>query len=353
MNLYFSDEKYKEKALNASYDKNNNNNTKEDAFLMLIKDIKQENLDNLCLIMQTYYKYYSIDLTIEECYNLTQGIENENVALNKKTKNLIYQLAYFCIERGKTLGNNTIMEGRINTSDWISHSLFEGKLAGQLASRMGIDEEMATKLGILHDYGRKFVHNSGHIIKGYEALVDKGWEQEAIGCLTHSFLAGGRSAWNDEPEDGFYMSTEGKPCKETNTKMDDIKLFLDKYNFTKYDLILNIADLMATSYGIVSPSERIADIATRRENIDKQPNRGYFLAELRNKLLEAMQDMGNEIPQKMKYELKATSYVSLQKIKEEFEDASELFYTDYQIFLKDEGKEKENRETNDDDIEKE
>lgn len=335
MNLYFSDRKYLEKAINTKYGENDSSNTKEDAFLLLIKGIEPENLDNLTLLMQAYYKYTGKDLSEEECYGLTQGIENENVALTKKTKNLIYQLAYFCIERGKPLGTNTIMEGKINTSDWISHSLFEGKLAGHIASRMGLNVEMATKLGILHDYGRKFVHNTGHIIKGYEALVDEGWEQEAIACLTHSFLGGGRSAWNDEPEEGFYMLENGCPYKRQNAMNDDIKQFLDKYKFTKYDLILNISDLMATSYGIVAPAERIADIATRRNNIDEMPNRGYFLAEFRNKLLEIMQDMGYEVPKEKKYELRATKEMTLQKIKEEFEDASELFYSAYQRSLQD------------------
>ena len=154
MNLYFSDRKYLEKATNAKFDENNNHNTKEDAFMLLIKGTGPENLDNLTLLMQAYYQYTGKDLSEEECYGLTQGKETENVALTMKTKKLIYQLAYFCIERGKPLGTNTIMEGKINTSDWIAHSLFEGKLAGQLASKLGLDLEKAIKLGILHDYGR-------------------------------------------------------------------------------------------------------------------------------------------------------------------------------------------------------
>ena len=332
MNLYFSDRKYLEKAINSKYDEDNKN-TKEDAFLLLIKGIEPENLDNLILLMQAYYKYTGKDLSIEECYDLTQGKENEIVSLTNKTKNLIYPLAYFCIGKGKSLGNKLTEDGKHNCSNWISHSLYEGKLAGQLAFKMGLNVELATKLGILHDYGRKFEHNSGHIIKGYEALVNQEWEQEALGCLTHSFLGGGRSAWNDEPEEGFYLLETGIPYKRQNAMNDDIRQFLDKYEFTKYDLVLNISDLMATSYGIVSPAERIADIETRRNNIDEMPNRGYFLAEFRNKLLETMQDMGYDVPKDKKYELRATSNITLQKIKEEFEDASEMFFDAYQRSL--------------------
>ena len=333
MELKFSNDKYRKKALNFKF--NQNQKTKEDAFFQLLEGIDAKDLDNLTSIMQFFYKYNGKDLTIEECYGLTQGKECQSIELNQKTKSVIYKLAYFCIEKGKPLGNNTIADGEINTSDWIAHSLYEGKLAGQLAARMGLDVEKATKLGILHDYGRKFIHNSEHIIKGYEALVDKGWDQEAIGCLTHSFLDGKRSSWNDEPEDGFYILADGSIGNKSNANSDDVKLFLNSYEFTKYDLILNISDLMATSYGIVSPAERIIDIAIRRKNIDKMPNRGYFLAELRNKLLELMEEMGYEVPKDKKYELKATSDISLQKIKEEFEDASDLFYSAYQKSLED------------------
>ena len=42
-------------------------------------------------------------------------------------------------------------------------------------------------------------------------------------------------------------------------------IFLSKYEYTAYDLILTLSDLMATDHGIVSPSERIADIETRRK----------------------------------------------------------------------------------------
>ena len=332
MELNFSDEKYREKALSASYDKYSSQHSVEDAFFLLIKDVKKEDLSNLSRLVQGYFKIkeQNIELSEEEAYKLTQGTNVEDkVILDEKNKNIIYRLAYLCIEKGIPLGNNTIMDGKINTSHWISHALFEGKLAGQLASKVGLNVEMATKLGILHDYGRKIVHNNGHIIKGYEALIDEGWDAEAIGCLTHSFLAGGRSAWNDEPEEGFFLDEEGNACCKQDAKKDDISNFLENYKYTKYDVILNISDLMATSYGIVSPAERIIDIATRRKNIDQMPNRGYFLAEFRNKLLEILEDMGSEIPEEIKYELKANS-ASLQKIKEEFEDTSDLFYSEYQ-----------------------
>ena len=84
---------------------------------------------------------------------------------------------------------------------------------------------------------------------------------------------------------------------------------------------------MATSYGIVSPSERIADIATRRKKFDPA-NRGYFLAELTNKLTEMLEDIGREVKEHNK--VKASKGVTLEEITQKFEIASDLFFEEYQ-----------------------
>ncbi len=332
MGLYFSNDYYKEKALQDAKKELDSKKSVQDAVLLLIEGIELEDLSNLCEIIQNHFKNLnpSINLSIEECYRLTQGDSIEDkVVFDENIKNLIYNSAYKCISNGKSLGNKTIMDGKINTSDWMGHSLWEGKLAGQLAQSIGLDVPTAQKLGILHDYGRKIIQNLEHVPRGYEALSDKGWDYEAIGCLTHSFLAGGRCSCNEQAEEGFYVDDEGNSHWREGTKKDDITLFLEEYTFTKYDIILNLADLMATSYGIVSPAERIADIATRREEFDPT-NRLYFLAELTNKLTEMLQNMGGEIPDDMKNEVKATKGTTLEEITKKFERASELFFNEYQ-----------------------
>lgn len=331
MGLYFSNEFYKQKALNTNIQKNDNSEyTKEDAILTLFKDVGSEDLFNLTALIKEYYRRKKIDITIDEAYSLTQGNTIENkVDFNERAKRIIYRLAYKCIENDFPLGTKTIMDGKINTSDWMAHCLFEGKLAGQLAEASGLNGEKARKLGILHDYGRKIIHNSEHIIRGYEELVDKGLEEEAISCLTHSFLGGGRSAWNDEPEEGFYLDEEGNPCKKEGTEKDDLSEFLDNYDYTKYDIILNISDLMATSHGIVSPSERIADIATRRKAFEPI-SRTYFLAEFTNRLMEMLKDMGGEVPKDMQSRIRPIKDVNLEQVTEKFERASKVFYEHYQ-----------------------
>lgn len=325
MSLYFKSNDYKKKALADAKKEYLNKHSVEEAFFLLIKDAKPADLSNLCKLVQSHYR----ELSLHECYKLTQGEVNTKLPFPNEIPSIIYHCAYQCLENGNSLGDNTILDGKINTSDWMGHCLFEGKVAGQLAAILNLDVSRAQKLGILHDFGRKISQDVNHITRGYEELSDMGWNEEALACLTHSFLAGGRCSWNDSPEDGFHVNEEGESYWELGAPKDDITIFLEHYSFTEYDHILNIADLMATSKAIVSPAERIADIATRRKEFDPR-NRLYFLAELSNKLIEMLSKMGGEVPEDMLQKVKAKKGVTLEDITIKFERASALFFAEYQ-----------------------
>lgn len=327
MSLYFKNADYTKRALEDAKKQYVDRHSVIDAFFLLIENAEPGDLSNVCELIQRHY--HSMQLSIKECYDLTQGIGAKNLVLTDDVKHVIYDCAYKCLEIGKHLGNRTIMEGKINTSDWMAHCLLEGKLAGELAAKMQLDVARAQKLGILHDYGRKISQDNNHITRGYEELSDKGWNDEAIACLSHSFLAGNRCAWNDSPEDGFFVDDDGVPQWEVGTQKDDLTIFLENYEFSVYDDILNIADLMATSAAIVSPAERIADIATRRKKFDPR-NRLYFLAELCNKLIDMLRNIGGKIPEDMLEKVKAKKGVTLEEITVKFERASELFFEQYQ-----------------------
>ena len=323
MKLNFENDYNRKEAFENSKKSNyENNNTSEDAFLLILKDIKKEDLSNLItLIQQTFIKKYNLNLTEDEAYEITQ-----RDGLKLEYKKLLLELAYKCIDNGQHLGNNTILDGKINTSSWISHSLFEGRLCSQLALKDGLNPETAQKIGILHDYGRKYTHSFEHVIVGFEKLIDLGWNAEAIACLTHSFVNGNRCANNEPAEDGFYVDDAGSPQWEENTVKDDITKFLENYQYNEYDNILTIADLMATDKGIVSPFDRIEDIATRKK-LDVK-NRAYFIAEFTNKLNEFMgkvykNNSKNEEP------IKATKDVSLEQIMKKFKTVSDEFFEEY------------------------
>ena len=117
MKLNFENDYYRKEAFENSKKSNyENNNTSEDAFLLILKDIKKEDLSNLItLIQQTFIKKYNLNLTEDEAYEITQ-----RDGLKLEYKKLLLELAYKCIDNGQHLGNNTILDGKINTSSWIS-----------------------------------------------------------------------------------------------------------------------------------------------------------------------------------------------------------------------------------------
>ena len=316
--LNFTNEKYKLIALSLQSSKESNH-TFSDAFLLLINGLSFENLDNLCRSIQNYYLSLnpSIELTLEECYKMTQ-----NIKLEETDKNIIVELAIDCIKSGNTLGTNAIKNGKLNTSNWINHCYYASVVCEMLSNELGIDVETAKIFGLLHDYGRKYDHTFNHTIKGFEALVDNEWYNEATSCLTHSFVMGERCSNNEPALEGFYVDDLGNEGWLEEPKKDDIYLFLEKYKYSEYDTILTIADLMATSKGIMSPKERIDDIATRR--VIDPTNRGYFLANFTNTLISFLKKC-NYLDNDFSY-IKANKFTSFNQIEDYFNKVSEYFF---------------------------
>ena len=322
--LNFSNTTYKEKALSTQMNPENIHSS-VDALLLLIKGVSYDDLSNLCELMKKHYASLPnlIELSLEDCYKLTQS---DN--LSEIEKNTIAELISKCIKSGKTLGNKTIMDGKINTSDWISHCFYSGEVCFTLANQLGLDADKARTMGILHDYGRKFDHSFGHTIGGFETLSSLGWDNEAIGCLTHSFVNGGRCSNNEPALEGFYLDKEGNVKWKDDVLKDDMTLFLENYNYTDYDILLNIADLMATSKGIVSPKDRIADIATRR--VIDPTNRGYFLADITNTFIDILKRV-NMLPENIQY-IKHDENTTLEQIENYFNEVSAYFFNSFSNF---------------------
>lgn len=315
MKLNFSDNCYREKALTLATDPPQSSRSVTEAFLLLIHDATPVQLANLCARMQKH----DPQLTAEECYRQTQ------TPPDAQTAERIMALAYDCLESGTPLGNELI-NGKHNSSDWIGHSLLEAKVCGVLARALGLDPAPAQRLGMLHDYGRRCTHTLEHTLRGFELLSGVGWEAEALGCLTHSFLNGGRCANNEIAVPGFFVDEHGFPQWREDAEKDDISDFLSLYRYTDYDTILNIADLMATSREILPPSERLKDIAKRR--VLDPTNRGYFLAELTNTLNAMQKRLSGDAGQLT--ELRAAANVSAEELNSAFEKASECFFAAYE-----------------------
>ena len=265
MRLNFNSEEDKTRALNTSGVNYENGLTAASAFLVVLNGLDYETMDNLCEEVANVISYDP-----KEVYDMIQN------GCSEEDKEVILKTAYSIIDSNRPIGNKT--DGKHNASAWISHSLFEGRASSILAEYMGLNPDVAMKLGILHDIGRKFDQSFMHTIKGYEYLSKLGFYDEAICCLTHSFLSdesskGNRCANCDPALEGFFIDEEGKGRFRNESDKDDITYFLEQYNYNMYDVILNIADLMATSKAITSPYDRVLDVYTRKNPDSNSP---YF-----------------------------------------------------------------------------
>lgn len=317
--MNFTNEKSKLIALNTTITDYSRVKTPGTAFFILINNLPIEDLDNLCLYIQKYFNELNPNepLSLSDCYNITQ-----NLNLNEEEKNTIYQLAKNCVNDGLYLGTKTINNNQINTSSWISHCINTANVCQTLATNLNLDDKCAETLGLLHDYGRKFNHSFNHTIIGFEELLNIDYYPEALSCLTHSFLNGGRCANNEPALDGFYVDENGNPKWKPNSKKDDLTIFLETYKFSPYDIILNIADLTASAKKILPPHERVADIASRRK-IDPI-NRSYFLCELINVLINCLNKV-NCNDKNYQY-IKATPDKDIEDIETYFIEVSKSFY---------------------------
>ena len=155
--------------------------------------------------------------------------------------------------------------------------------------------------------------------------------RECRACLTHSFINDGRFSNNEIPDvEVSYVNNK----EHFNSEYDDLSKLLRNITYTDYDRILNIADLMASDRGILSPIDRIYDILSRRGDLDKAPNRVYFLTSFYNTLLWYL----NSINVKTDFNYLDSSKVTLEEIYNYLEDMSNVFYrkimSDHKVWKK-------------------
>ena len=128
--------------------------------------------------------------------------------------------------------------GEINPGPWTKHSINTGIAARNITEKIpGMDSEKAYVVGLLHDIGRKckfgFVDIPTHVHEGYKDCMEKGWDEAARICMTHSYLRM-KDEFDYEPE-----TEQGKAIKEyvSNTEADD------------YDKLIQLCDSLAVDYG--------------------------------------------------------------------------------------------------------
>ena len=120
---------------------------------------------------------------------------------------------------------------RNNSKDdrWIDHCICVGDSAGIIANALNekdinVDVDKAITLGYLHDIGKYNGESHGHVMRGYEYLKSKGYDDEYCNiCLTHSYLN------ND-----IYCTAGGIPSDNSFKKE-----FIKNHEYTIYEKIIN------------------------------------------------------------------------------------------------------------------
>lgn len=144
-----------------------------------------------------------------------------------------------------------------NDDRWINHSLSVGDSAGRIAQALNkkgcnVDIDKTITLGYLHDIGKYNGISQGHVMRGYEYLKNKGYDDEYCNiCLTHSYLN------ND-----IICTAGGVPNPENKPFLAS---FIKNHNYTIEEKLINLCDLMCPQGDkVFTIDKRLIDIIIRR-----------------------------------------------------------------------------------------
>ncbi len=138
--------------------------------------------------------------------------------------------------------------GKAPDDHWINHSICVGDSAGKIAEKLNLDVDYAKTLGYIHDIGKSVGEFREHVMNGYNYLKELGYDDEYANiCLTHSYLN------ND-----VYCTAGGIP-RDIPFRTE----FIKKHEYTIYEKIINLCDLMCTDVNM-TVDKRLIDIMSRR-----------------------------------------------------------------------------------------
>ena len=148
---------------------------------------------------------------------------------------------------------------RKNSNDdrWIEHCICVGNSAGRIAEALNekgqnvnIDKTIA--LGYVHDIGKYNGESKGHVMRGYNYLKERGYDEEYCNvCLTHSYLN------ND-----IICTAGGIPDPNKNLFLTD---FIKNHEYTIEEKLINLCDLMCPQGDkVYTIDKRLIDIMIRR-----------------------------------------------------------------------------------------
>ena len=166
--------------------------------------------------------------------------------------------------------------GKRNPGQWIAHSINAGKAARFIAEKCPeLNPDKAFALGALHDIGRREgVFYMRHIIEGYNYTTEKGWDEVARVCLTHSFPL----------QD---IATDIQKADITGEQYSFIGDYIKNAEYDYYDRLIILCDCLANSKGFCILERRMVDVARRYGIFEHTLDRW-------NKYFELLEYFGNK-----------------------------------------------------------
>ncbi|MBR0266335.1 MAG: HDOD domain-containing protein [Clostridia bacterium] len=156
------------------------------------------------------------------------------------------------------------LAGELNPGPWVKHSVNVGIAARKIAEKISsLDPEKAYIVGLLHDIGRRvgIVDIPTHICEGYRYCMEKGWDEAARICMTHSYLRM-QEEFDSEPD---------------NEREKMIREYILHCKADDYDRLIQLCDSLAVDYGFVILEKRFVDV-TRRYGIMEGYIKGWETA---------------------------------------------------------------------------
>lgn len=146
-------------------------------------------------------------------------------------------------------------KGMAENDNWINHCICVGNAAGRIAEALNLNVDLAKTLGYIHDIGKRYGYApevEPHDMKGYEYITGLGYDEMfASVCLTHSYLN------NDiDCVAGGFSNKNGYEYEFRSS-------FVKKHEYTVYEKIINLCDLMCTTVNMTL-EKRLIDIIKRK-----------------------------------------------------------------------------------------
>jgi len=158
-----------------------------------------------------------------------------------------------------------------NPGLWGDHSRYTALACKKIAIRCeNLDPDKAYVYGLLHDIGRyKGVAHIRHSLEGYLLCKERGWDEIARICITHSFILqdakAGVGSWDIQIEYEQLM----KEIIEASIHND-------------YDKLVQLADALAMADGFCVLEQRLVDVVMRYGFTDYTIGRWQKVFELKD-----------------------------------------------------------------------